>query len=203
MDALADRPRGGGEEGGEVVASCFPEGQIYNSVSSSRTRGGKSLGEGKVGGGGYFGISFSQTRVRFSVTRLRDSDVRLAPLSADTYPVSTHFSPRILTKFPSFDPTTIACETNAVTRHVSFSRAKQRVYPRTKLQRAFSSELRFSKHLLLLRTRNGRSLSKTVNPSHIFPERICTFRPCYFLTSDGVSQSGVVTRRNFHFAHLA
>lgn len=173
-------------------------------ITRSRLR---ELGEGnrwKRGRlGGYFGISFSQTRVRFSVTRLRDSDVRLAPLSADTYPVSTHFSPRILTKFPSFDPTTIACETNAVTRHVSFSRAKQRVYPRTKLQRAFSSELRFSKHLLLLRTRNGRSLSKTVNPSHIFPERICTFRPCYFLTSDGVSQSGVVTRRNFHFAHLA
>lgn len=161
MDAFADRPRGGGEEGGEVVASCFPEGQIYNSVSSSRTRGGgeKSLGEGKVGGGGDFGISFSQTRVRFSVTRLRDSDVRLAPLSADTYPVSTHFSPRILTKFPSFDPTTIACETNAVTRHVSFSRAKQRVYPRTKLQRAFSSELRVD--FSTSSSHEKRSVSKT------------------------------------------
>lgn len=69
MDAFADRPRGGGEEGGEVVASCFPEGQIYNSVSSSRTRGGgeKSLGEGKVGGG----ISVLVFRRRACVSRLR------------------------------------------------------------------------------------------------------------------------------------
>lgn len=154
-------------------------------ITRSRLR---ELGEGnrwergRLGGGGYFGISFSQTRVRFSVTRLRDSDVRLAPLSANTYPVSTHFSPRILTKFPSFDPTTIACETNAVTRHVSFSRAKQRVYPRTKLQRAFSSELRFSKHLLLLRTRNGRSLSPLQNckPITHFPRKDLYFSSLLF-----------------------
>lgn len=67
MDAFADRPRGGGEEGGEVVASCFPEGQIYNSVSSSRTRGGKSLGEGK----GWGGISVLVFRRRACVSRLR------------------------------------------------------------------------------------------------------------------------------------
>lgn len=155
-------------------------------ITRSRLR---ELGEGRERNrwergrlGGYFGISFSQTRVRFSVTRLRDSDVRLAPLSADTYPVSTHFSPRILTKFPSFDPTTIACETNAVTRHVSFSRAKQRVYPRTKLQRAFSSELRFSKHLLLLRTRNGRSLSPLQNckPITHFPRKDLYFSSLLF-----------------------
>lgn len=144
-------PGAEGRKEERLLPVVFPRDKF---ITRSRLR---ELGEGERNRwergrlGGDFGISFSQTRVRFSVTRLRDSDVRLAPLSADTYPVSTHFSPRILTKFPSFDPTTIACETNAVTRHVSFSRAKQRVYPRTKLQRAFSSELRvdfstFSSH---------------------------------------------------------
>lgn len=69
--------KGGREEVGEVVAGCFPEGQIYNSVSRTR-RGGEGggggeksprLGEGKREGGVL--VFRRRDRKRACVSRLR------------------------------------------------------------------------------------------------------------------------------------
>lgn len=95
---------GGREEVGEVVASCFPEGQIYNSVSFENSGRRRKITATQGERGEVSRCWFFVDR-RVYVSRLRDPDVRLAPLLADTHLVSTHFSPRILTKFPSFDPT--------------------------------------------------------------------------------------------------
>lgn len=68
--------KGGREEVGEVVAGCFPEGQIYNSVSRTR-RGGEGgggeksprLGEGKREGG--VSVFRRRDRKRACISRLR------------------------------------------------------------------------------------------------------------------------------------
>lgn len=105
--------------------------------------------------------------MRFSITRLRDSDVRLAPLSADTYLVSTHFSsPRILTKFPSFDPTTLHSYAIRIifagqTTCVSANETATRIFNGEFIQ----SRVDFFKYLLS---------RKTVNPSSVDEARVTT-----------------------------
>lgn len=130
---------GGREEVGEVVASCFPEGQIYNSVSFENSGRRRKITATQGERGEVSRCWFFVDR-RAYVSRLRDPDVRLAPLLADTHLVSTHFSPRILTKFPSFDPTIESRFFCGATNTPIFIFAGQTtVYPRTKLQCAFSS----------------------------------------------------------------